>query len=107
MLLSSDAINASCFTLRVLLLHVDFKGLLILVVPIALWTLEGLARVSGDIPASTTSHARGAEDEVALGTFFSCGTAIDVIRASSNGCALQHIGISCSHAISRHTRKGT
>ena len=58
MLLSSDAIDASGIIFGVFFLHVDFQGLLILVVPITLGALEGLARVSGCIPGKSTRHPR-------------------------------------------------
>ena len=56
MLLSSDAIDASGIIFGVFFLHVDFQGLLILVVPITFGALEGLARVSGCIPSQSPRH---------------------------------------------------
>ena len=46
MRLSGDAVNARGFALGMLLLHVNLQCLLVLVVPVAFRTLEGLARVS-------------------------------------------------------------
>ena len=93
MLLASDAINASGFALWMLFLHVNLQCLLVLVMPITLGTLEGLTGVPGDIPGLSTSHPGGAEDDVTLGAFHPSGTAIDVVRASPNGCTLEHVGI--------------
>ena len=97
MLLSSDAINASRFALGMLFFHVDFQRFLVLVVPVAFGALEGFAGISRHIPARATSHPRGAEDEVTFGAFFAGRPAVDVIRAGTDGGALEHVSIGSCH----------
>ena len=91
MLLSSDAVNASRFAFWVLFFHVNFKRLLVLVVPIAFGALERLAGVARDVPSGSASNSRRAQNEVAFGALHAGRTAVDMIRASSDGRALKHI----------------
>ena len=101
MLLSSNAINASRFALRMLFFHVNLQRFLVLVVPVAFRALEGFAGISRHIPARATSHPGGAEDEVTFGTFFTSRPTIDVVGTGSDGGALKHVSVSGCHAVSR------
>ena len=87
MLLASDAVNAVGIRVRVLLLHVYLQGLLILVVPVTLGTLECLAGIVGGIPSQRPQPV-GVDDHVTLATVQSSGSAIDVVRTGTNGGAL-------------------
>ena len=96
MLLPGDAVDAGGLILRVLLLHVDLQSLLILVMPVALGTLQRLAGIVGSVPASsgaanpwpTTQPTGGSSRtkyEIALGTFNTCGPAsLQVLWAGAN-----------------------
>ena len=90
MLLTCDAIDTGCFAVGVLLLHVDLQRLLILVVPVALRTLQRLAGIVAGIPADRAArrHPARVEDQVTLGTFDSRRPALHVVGTSPDRGAL-------------------
>ena len=64
-LLVGDAIDALGVALWMFVFHVDFQGLLVLIVPIALGTLQCLVCISSHCPRFFP-QLRGIEDEVAF-----------------------------------------
>ena len=64
----------------------NLQGFLILVVPVAFGTFESLACIVGGIP-SKRSKPVGVDDQVAFGTVQTGGSAVDVVRTGTDGCA--------------------
>ena len=59
--------------------------------PVTLGTFEGLAGVSGRVPAKAARHPGRVENHVTLAALNSSLSAIDMVRASSNGGSLEHV----------------
>lgn len=87
MRLTGDAVDAGSLAFRVLFFHVDLKSFLVLVMPIALGTLESLAGVSAvDTRKRTTWTCKPAarQDKLALGTLDTTGPALHVLRTHTD-----------------------
>lgn len=90
MTLAAGAVHTGASGLGVLLLHVGLQRLLVLIMPIAFWTLECLARVArmhhGHM---ATQGARGAQNGVTFRAFHptsSTTTGTMVLRTLAYGC---------------------
>ena len=79
--------------------------------PVALGALEGFAGVPGEVPSVPMGHPRRANDEITLDALHPSGATIDMLWASTNGSALQHVCIGrgghelwvgCERAVIRH-----
>ena len=78
-----------------LLFHVDLKGFLVFIVPVALGTLECFAGVSRRVPTVGADPAGDVEDEVTVGALNARLAAVDVLRAGSYRRPLKHVSIGC------------
>ena len=69
----------------------DLQSFLILVVPVAFGTFKSLACIVGGIPSKGAKPV-GVDDQVAFGTVQTGGSAVDVVRTGTDGCALGRVG---------------
>lgn len=82
MALATAAVHTGATGVWVLLLHVGLQGLLVLVMPVALGTLECLARVARVHHGHVSAQGpRGAQNGVAFGAFHSTSSWPVVLRA--------------------------